>query len=191
MKITIAPNACADMLAAILLCPIEISGLGRIVRQADDEFFVSEILVFEQECSAASTEFDSEAKGRWDNEMVRAGRAHEINDHHFWWHSHVCGHAYFSVTDDANIERFDGTGAPWWVSVVGNKFGELSARADFYDPRQTVRSCEIALSEPLDRGQFRELIQIRAPRVRHAMAEKVIMNMRLLSPREEKDSRWR
>lgn len=207
MRVVFVPEALADIMAAILLCPVEISGLGRIERQgASDsvsatEFLVKEIVIFEQDCSSASTEFDPAAKGRWENAMVRAGRALEINEHHFWWHSHVCGPAYFSFTDHKNIggfdignwQAFDPKVAPpkWWVSLVGNKFGELAVRADFYDPREIVPQCEIITVPQLGRQKFRELIQDRVPRIQAEIAEKVKMDLRILSREEMRNPRWR
>ena len=201
MRIMFAPEALADIMTAILLCPVEISGLGRIERMGEREFLVKEVVIFEQGCSSASTEFDPEAKGRWENAMVRRGLAREINEHHFWWHSHVCGPAYFSDVDERNIQNFDignwqsfdPTVSPpkWWVSVVGNKFGELTVRADFYDPRETVPNCTIATTEQLSREELRALIRDRVPCVRAEIAEKVKMDLRILSPREMRDQRWR
>lgn len=201
MRLIFKPEALADIIAAILLCPVEISGLGRIARTGEDEFRVTEALIFEQDCCEALTEFDPAAKGRWENAMVRAGRAREINEHHFWWHSHVCGSAYFSEIDGWNIEEFDIGNwqaldpkvAPpkWWVSLVGNKFGELYARADFYDPRATIKPCEIAIVPELERQAFRELISERAPFVREEIAKKVKMDLRILEDKGERGPRWR
>ncbi|MDP3947224.1 MAG: hypothetical protein Q8Q41_00840 [bacterium] len=199
MRILFVPEALADVMAAILLCPVEISGLGRIERLDNTEFLVREIVIFEQECSSASTEFDSEAKGRWDNAMILAGRGALINEHHLWWHSHVCGSAYFSATDTDNIERFDignwqafdprFNPPKWWVSLVGNKFGEMSARADFFDPRDTVERVEITTTIPLTRHEFRGLIQDRMPFVLQEMAAKVKMDLRIFSPKKPKKVR--
>jgi len=201
MRIMFAPEALADVMTAILLCPVEISGLGRIERMGEREFLVKEAVIFEQSCSSASTEFDPEAKGRWENAMVRRGLAREINEHHFWWHSHVCGSAYFSDIDEGNIQNFDignwqsfdpAVSPPkWWVSVVGNKFGELAARADFYDPRETVERCDIVTIPQLGRNELRALIKDRVPYVRAEIAEKVKMDLRILSSREMRDWRWR
>ena len=60
MRIMFAPEALADVMTAILLCPVEISGLGRIERMGEREFLVKEVVIFEQSCSSASTEFDPE-----------------------------------------------------------------------------------------------------------------------------------
>lgn len=175
--IKIEPATLADILLAIDLCPVEISGFA-IAKKIGDDFLISgEPEIFPQSCSLGGTEFDLEANGRWNHEMMKSGRGSEINLYRLWWHSHVAAEAYFSDIDKKMIASWEGTPAAWWLSFVGNIWGEYSLRLDAYQPkRETIVRPPIKTTERMDKESFRSLMLSRKERVEHLILERVKMN---------------
>lgn len=144
--ITITPTAYADLILAIDICPVEISGLGKVEVYGEEKRIV-ETFLFPQKCTLYGTELDNFDLGSieryWSN-LMRQGRGEEINNLRLWWHSHVYGRTIFSIIDRDNIERL-GCGAaneitanPWWISIVGNKRRGFGVRLDFFWPRREI-----------------------------------------------------
>lgn len=128
IKIRITAEALADILLAIHICPVEVSGLGKVRKISEDEFLIEEVIVFKQSCSRGGTEFDENAYGLFLHELMKEGRGSEINFLRLWWHSHVYSKARWSQTDNANIRGFDGS--DYLISIVGNKYNHLTLRFD-------------------------------------------------------------
>ena len=110
--IFIEPLTLADILLAVDLCSIEISGLARVKETEEGLIVFGEPIIFYQKCSLGGTEFDTEALGLWYHEMMRSGCGREINEYRLWWHSHVFSGAYFSGTDNDQIESWNDSPAP-------------------------------------------------------------------------------
>lgn len=130
---------------------VEISGIGH-VKQTDDVFYISDIIIPKQICSREHTTWLGEEAHRLDEELVRSGK--NPAEYNFWWHSHVEGTAWFSSIDDGMILRHlhtlmdaahlkylasdfvgkdlpDETIAGPFISLVGNIFRDMSTRIDF------------------------------------------------------------
>src|SRR3989344_586130 len=138
VKIIILPEALADLILAIQLCPVEISGLGK-VKPIGENFLIEEIYVFKQRCSEPKTVFNSQARGQFLHEMMKSGKGEEINSFNLWWHSHVCSDAEWSGTDRNNIEEFrPPNGADYLISIVGNKSNIITVRLDYFQPERLI-----------------------------------------------------
>ncbi|GEM_PF-4574968 len=128
IKIRITAEALADILLAIHICPVEISGLGRVRKINEEEFLIEEVIVFKQSCSRGGTEFDENAYGFFLHTVMKEGRGSEINSLRLWWHSHVYSRARWSRIDNGNIRSFEGS--DYIISIVGNKYNDLTVRFD-------------------------------------------------------------
>jgi len=121
----------------------EISGLGTVTRLGND-FLVTAVHLFEQECTTASTELSSEDVAKFLLEAVRNGLAPETLK--LWWHSHAGMGTFWSGTDDATASKF---GNGWMLSAVGNKRGEYLVRLDLYEPiRLTLDGLRFEVRQP-------------------------------------------
>lgn len=166
------PTAFVDMVLAVLLCPVEISGLGKIRKETSGDFVIEEINIPDQECSFAGTEFDPESIGRYWTKLLQEGRGEEINDLHFWWHSHPFGQVLFSQTDEYTIKGFgEGTLDEWWVSAVLNKLGDINLRVDYFRPRRSTEYFrKVKLTEKIEPEALELLENKRLPHVKEQIA---------------------
>jgi proteasome lid subunit RPN8/RPN11 len=114
----------------ILRCTTEINGFGLIRQTPEDNltFVVEDIFILDQRATASSVETDQQALMRKMHELTQDGKSELLR---LQWHSHVHMPAYFSATDQANIDRVPGT---WLVSLVLNQHNQLEARLDVYKP---------------------------------------------------------
>lgn len=127
-KVFITPEAKRALDTYIDLCPLEISGLGKVMR-VGKIFLVYTVELFAQEVTAGSTDLDTETLQKFLLEIVKAGGNPE--EYKLWWHSHVNGGCHWSQTDEDTCDRFKNG---WMLSVVANKHGEYLARLDIYEP---------------------------------------------------------
>lgn len=172
--VKIEPATLADILLAIELCPVEVSGYAQAKKIGGDFLIFGEPDIAPQTCSLGGTEFDLEAHGLWEREMMLAKRGPEINLYRLWWHSHVGADAVFSATDKEMIASWEGTPAEWWLSFVGNKWGEFSLRLDIYRPRrETTAKLAIDTTEKIDKEGFRSLMLSRRERVERLISDRV------------------
>jgi hypothetical protein len=121
----------------------EISGLGTVTRLGND-FLITAVHLFEQECTGASTELSSEDVSKFLLEAVRADI--DPSGLKMWWHSHSNMGAFWSGTDEITASSFSNG---WMLSLVGNKRGEYRIRLDIYEPlRITLDELELQLHYP-------------------------------------------
>lgn len=142
MEFIIDPAAYAKLYHWIDKAPGEISGLGMAQMSADGQtLFISDVFLFEQENSGASTDIGSERDGsvsiaqaqhRWmaalpketlaaicDGKIV-PGR--DMPWARWWWHSHSNMRAFWSGTDTETIRQLGS--AEWFAATVFNRKGE-------------------------------------------------------------------
>jgi hypothetical protein len=175
-EVLIDPVALADILLAVALTPVEVSGLGRVERNGRTYSIAPDIVVFRQTCSMGGTQFDETAHANWVHEMMRSGNGELINKHRLWWHSHVYHGSVFSSTDDAQMERLAGTPDEWWLRLVANKYGKFSLCLDKFKPhRQTEEIKKIGFTSPTGKEHMRGLMLERKERMRREIAEKVVV----------------
>lgn len=108
----------------------EVSGLGLAKTWSDDDgifhIHADKLWLFEQECTAGSTDIHSHPGAKYANRAAQMDRG---NDMRFWWHSHVNMETYWSSTDEEQIESTKMPGA--FLSIVTNKQGDRRVRVDF------------------------------------------------------------
>jgi proteasome lid subunit RPN8/RPN11 len=128
-RVFITPQAMQRLALYIHGCPDEISGLGRVERLGED-FLITEVFLFKQRATGASTELSEKDIAEWLTDLVRQGK--DPSKIKLWWHSHASMGAYWSSTDEETVFRFSAT--DWMISLVGNKRGEYCVRLDIYKP---------------------------------------------------------
>jgi len=121
----------------------EISGLGTVTRLGND-FLINAVHLFEQECTASSTDLSVEDVSKFLLEAVRSGLAPETLK--LWWHSHGRLEVFWSGIDDGTAQKFNNG---WMLSAVGNKRGEYLIRLDLFEPiRLTLDGLRFEVREP-------------------------------------------
>lgn len=97
--------------------PVEISGLGKVIREDNGDLLVTDVYLLEQENTSTETELDATAisKLMFQTKDVEG-------DLSFWWHSHVNMGVFWSSTDMQAIHQLGEYG--YVVATVFNKKGE-------------------------------------------------------------------
>ncbi len=144
-----------------LRCKGEVSGLG-IVDEHDPNKVI-DFFIVEHVCAAASTEMDQEAVANLIADMRDKGVS--PSRWRVWWHSHAAMKAFFSGTDEDNVERYASERALWSVVTnhedarrvaAGQAPTEMYIRVDLFDPdqpkntnspmRYTIEGCDWKVS---------------------------------------------
>jgi len=133
-RVYILPAAKARLDAYIQHAPGEVSGLGEVELEQGCPVITS-IMLFEQECSASTTDIEPEDLARFFVEAVNQGADPEKI--RLWWHSHGSGSCFWSGTDNDTITDLCQS-AGWVVSIVGNKQGHYRVRIDMTRPFVTT-----------------------------------------------------
>jgi hypothetical protein len=129
---------------------VEINGFGYIKRGADGNFYwdtSSDVFITRQEVTPSSANNSGSVFARAVHQSMVDGREDELR---LQWHSHVWGGAYHSPTDMATIESYAGAGMDWFVSVVTNKLGSMTARLDVFRPVRIGAPMEIRMVSDVD-----------------------------------------
>lgn len=159
IKVAIDPMTYADIYLAAEICPVEISGLAKVIREGNNFRIFGEPMIPKQKCrrDGCETDFDMVAYGIWCNEMILGNREEELKQFKVWWHSHGNGSVYFSNTDEATISRIGSFYSEWWMHMVVNKRNHALLRLDIYKPerQKPVFVEKIKFSSPTSK----ELIQ--------------------------------
>lgn len=108
--------------------PGEISGLGKVTIR-NGNFFIEEIILFEQTSDFSTTELSSEDLADFLMQAIQQGI--DPASLKLWWHSHGNGSTFWSGTDDQTARSFNNG---WMLSLVGNKKSEYHVRLDMYEP---------------------------------------------------------
>lgn len=177
-KVRIDPRTFADILLAIELCPVEVSGLAKAERAGNIFTISGDVAIFRQTCSLHGTEFDPDAYGAWKIQMMRDGRHDEKDAYtNCWWHSHVLWHAYWSETDDGNIAGWPGESQEWLISIVGNKLGFFQVRLDLFleGEQETIdiTGGNFSFTVPTTKEEFRRIMIDRQEALRKQIDEKI------------------
>jgi hypothetical protein len=114
-------------------CPSEISGVGEVSLvpgSSGSDLVITGVFLLDQVASAADTELTSSGLAAFLAERATSGQSADTI--RLWWHSHADtpGALFWSRTDEAAVSSFSYAG--WFVSVVGNRRGELLGRLDIY-----------------------------------------------------------
>jgi len=130
--VTIDPAAKDKLDGYIDIATGEISGLGTVLQPRRGEFHISDIHLFEQQCSGGSTDISIEDVSKSLVQALTQGLdPHTLK---LWWHSHANMKAFWSGTDHSTAKALDNGDNGWMLCLVQNKKGEYKLRLDVYDP---------------------------------------------------------
>jgi hypothetical protein len=118
MKVFITPEVHAQIKYFVDKSNIEISGLGRIERDSNNNMVVTKVYLLKQENGATSTDICEQAAAQLMYETRE-----DKGSLNFWWHSHVNMGTFWSTTDMDTIKQFGKNG--FLLSTVFNKKGEF------------------------------------------------------------------
>lgn len=174
--IIIETVALVDMMLAINLCPVEISGFGEVEVKGDHKR-ITEIFVPFQRCTGGGTEFDPYAYNTYCNSLILEKKGATINTKRLWWHSHVHMTASFSEIDYRYILQTFARNVmphanPWLISIVGNKLYSFTRRYDEFLPERRAAEQRFELTAPVLR-QLAPLYYERMPRMEALVRERV------------------
>ena len=125
MKLVIPKLIYEEIMFYVDKSPVEISGLGKIVWDAEKRVFtVTAVGICEQENTGTTTDLTASGIGKLIYELRQNEGALA-----FWWHSHVNMGAFWSGTDEATQkEHSSHTPNGWLISSVFNKKKESKHR---------------------------------------------------------------
>lgn len=167
------PKTFADIWLAIALCPIEVSGLAKVRKEGTVYTVYDDVIIPEQICSASNTEFDDVEYDKWCRELIETGLGESLNEYRLWWHSHITGEVSPSPTDKENISRW--SHCDWWLSFIGNKFGDWLVRIDIFQPER-LKPCynpSQSFTERIGKSSFRALMHEREKRINELINRRV------------------
>lgn len=127
MKIIINNDVAAKLRCYTHFAKGEVSGMAKSEITEELDVVVTDIALFEQTCSAASTELDDGALAKFLDSLTLAGE--DPSKWNVWWHTHGLLSVFWSSTDDATISE-SCHGINYLVSIVTNKAGEYKGRID-------------------------------------------------------------
>ena len=145
-QLTIPLEVWQKIMAYVQCCPVEVNGFGYLDRLGSCDLVLEDVFILEQTATPYSVEVEPLAVARHLYELTRNGG--DGGRMRFQWHSHVKMPAYFSATDQAQIESYTGD---WMVSLVANKFGDYECRLDIYKPFRVWTPIEVLVSVPHNR----------------------------------------
>ncbi len=170
MKVTTKPTvrftqkAYQQMFALTDACPIEISAMGVLATDEqrkewgiDEEFYVLDFHVPDQECTGGSTVMETDSYADLSLELRDQGIKPEQVC--VWWHSHVNMGVGHSGTDERQIEDFGFDEV--CISIITNKRRDINVRVDIFSPvRYSFEGCSYAVDQVsiLDDGWAKEMV---------------------------------
>lgn len=129
-RVLMAPSVHERLWLYIDAARQEISGLGRVVQRGND-LEVVEVFLLKQRSNGSETTLDDAAIASLIGTLGDQGI--DTAELRFWWHSHGESEVYFSPQDERTINAF-GAYNDWFLSMVGNRRGELRFRLDIFEP---------------------------------------------------------
>ena len=148
-ELTFDPDAWRKMRTYVQLAPGEVNGWAYVSQIGNSGLYVAsekDVFITDQVVTSGSADVTSATNGQASYQAVLAGRA---NDLRLQWHSHVWGSPIFSETDTDTMDRYENAGAAWMLSVVLNKFGQVTARLDSYALRMSM-DLPVYVADPVD-----------------------------------------
>ena len=127
----ITQEAYDEIMYYVHKCPMEIGGLGKIVRIAEG-LLVNKVYLPKQEVSSGDVEM---SPGELSDCLLE--NIHDPGEMCFWWHSHVNMAVYWSTTDLSTIRQLGNNGV--LVASVFNKRNESRTAVYLGSPQDSIR----------------------------------------------------
>ncbi len=164
MKILIPVEYYQKLRAYVTSLRYEISGLGKILKNAaGNEFLIEDLRIFRQVVSPGNTILDKRALGRFYDDLVKEGE--DMTKWRLWWHSHGNDNTFWSTTDIQTIEDFNTEQEMenYILSIVTNISGKMLSRIDVFEPaRVTVENLDFEIvfdNKKIEDEAFAEVVE--------------------------------
>jgi proteasome lid subunit RPN8/RPN11 len=133
LQVTIPEAVMRRLRLYVQRSPLEVSGLGEVVR-TERGLHIQSVHLLDQEVTADETELSALTVAQFLAAAPTLGVKPE--NVRLWWHSHGSLEAYWSSRDVRTIKSFAHVG--WWLSIVANHLDDFVGRLDrFTGPRQS------------------------------------------------------
>lgn len=132
LKVFITMKAYEKMVAQVMTADREISSLGIVHLEGDQNIWVDDLYFIESYGSTASTVLDQEAVSKLMIDLVRKKVGTKFL--RLWFHTHYNFQVFWSSTDKATAEE-QLRNSKWTLSIVMNQSHELRCRLDIYNPK--------------------------------------------------------
>ena len=135
-----------------ILCPMEISGLGKISysKKNKTDIRIEDVFIFPQKVGYSSTDLDKKSISLFFEKEYAKSKT--ISDIRLWWHSHADAPVCFSPTDEFTIEDFWGKTSDFIISLVVNHKMDMVARIDVFNPFiNTIENIDIEITSKEDK----------------------------------------
>ncbi|MDP3954439.1 MAG: hypothetical protein Q8Q06_03435, partial [bacterium] len=174
-RATFEPVTLADIMLAIDICGIEISGFANVEAIRNTFRIYGEAIILEQECSSGGTHLSELGRHKWELEMARSEKFKEIGRAKLWWHSHVFMPAEFSSIDTDTMRGFANSEDEFWLALVINKHREFKLWLNIYRPisRLFINIDNIEIEGNPTPREFKELLETRREIMREIIKDKV------------------
>ncbi len=132
-EIIITKRALTKMQIYVNTCDNEVGWLGIAIKE-DKYIYIEDVLLFEQEVHATTTEITPEGLATFGEKLLAdyPDNGMEIwNNIKVWGHSHVNMSTFASGQDDKQMETFAEGGHDWFIRIIANKKGDMNI--DIYD----------------------------------------------------------
>lgn len=130
IDIYITRDTYKKMFDYVFATKLEISGLGRVEKK-EDRLVITDVAIFEQEVSGASTELDIDAIAKFMIDLDKNGE--DMSLWKVWWHSHNSMSAFFSGTDTNTMQELGNT-FDYLISIVLNFDKENKTQFNLFNP---------------------------------------------------------
>lgn len=130
-KVIISSTALRKMSVYVNECSDEIGWLGTVTKDKG-YYYISDVLLFDQEVHATTTEITPEGLSAFGEGLFNQENGIEIwNSIKVWGHSHVNMGVSASGQDDKQMETFADNGHDYFIRIIANKKGDM--KLDLYD----------------------------------------------------------
>ena len=166
----------------IALAEGEISGLAvSKLNETKDKIIVSNVKIWEQECTAGSTEVvDNNKMLELIEEFIAEGIL--MRDINVWWHSHAAMGCFFSTTDNETINGWINN--KFLTAIVGNKKGEFKGKISIKEPIP----CSIEdVSVQAEQASINKTLKAK---IEKELKEKIIEPLPIVTPVSRSTTPW-
>lgn len=144
--------------------PVEINGFG-YVASFPNHYLLTDVFITKQVVTDGTADTAYAAFGMAQYHAMQGGMEDQLR---LQWHSHVYGDAYHSATDMRSIEHFGQSGMEWFISLVTNHHGDVTARMDLFRPMRIGAPMEVTVVDPVNtdletvvRGEIEDLVTVK------------------------------
>ena len=121
----------------------EIGGMAIMIKDNDDDWVLKEPVILKQAVTAGSTSIDKSALASYYTKVGMKWNPKNVEFRFCWWHSHHTMAAFWSGTDLATINDYEGSDLSF--ALVVNLKGEYKFRISVWEPFEMHKDVELTI----------------------------------------------